>query len=75
MHVVNEERVVTKKLNQLSPSDRGFTVFYHPASLSLGGAADSGYHGASMKPHPPPHVSGNTDAERMSNALRMALTV
>jgi hypothetical protein len=28
-----------------------------------------------MKPSPAPHVPGNTDAERMSNALRMVLTV
>jgi hypothetical protein len=28
-----------------------------------------------MKPLPAPHVPGNTDAERMSNALRMVLTV
>jgi len=26
-------------------------------------------------PAPSPHVPGNTDAERMSNALRMVLTV
>jgi hypothetical protein len=28
-----------------------------------------------MKPLPVPNVPGNTDAERMSNALRMVLTV
>ena len=28
-----------------------------------------------MKPLPPPNVPGNTDAERMSNALRMVLKV
>jgi hypothetical protein len=28
-----------------------------------------------MKPSPAPHVPGNTDAERMSNALRAVLTV
>jgi hypothetical protein len=28
-----------------------------------------------MKPLPPPHVPGNTDAERMDNALRTVLTV
>ena len=28
-----------------------------------------------MKPLPAPNVPGNTDAERMSNALRMVLTV
>lgn len=28
-----------------------------------------------MKPLPSPSVPGNTDAERMSNALRMVLTV
>jgi hypothetical protein len=28
-----------------------------------------------MKPLPPPNVPGNTDAERMSNALRAVLTV
>jgi len=28
-----------------------------------------------MKPHPAPAVPGNTDSERMSNALRMVLTV
>lgn len=28
-----------------------------------------------MKPAPAPKVPGNTEAERMSNALRMALTV
>jgi hypothetical protein len=28
-----------------------------------------------MKPLPAPHVPGNTDAERMSNALRMVLAV
>jgi hypothetical protein len=28
-----------------------------------------------MKPLPPPSVPGNTDARRMSNALRMVLTV
>jgi hypothetical protein len=28
-----------------------------------------------MKPAPAPSVPGNTDAERMSNALRMVLTV
>lgn len=28
-----------------------------------------------MKPQPPPDVPGNTDAERMSNALRMVLRV
>ena len=28
-----------------------------------------------MKPAPAPKVPGNTDAERMSNALRMVLTV
>jgi len=28
-----------------------------------------------MKPQPAPHVPGNTDAQRMSNALRMVLTV
>jgi hypothetical protein len=28
-----------------------------------------------MKPEPAPSVPGNTDAERMSNALRMVLTV
>jgi hypothetical protein len=28
-----------------------------------------------MKPQPAPEVPGNTDAERMSNALRMVLTV
>ncbi len=28
-----------------------------------------------MKPLPPPHVPGNTDAERMDNALRMVLAV
>jgi hypothetical protein len=28
-----------------------------------------------MKPLPPPPVPGNTDAERMSNALRMVLSV
>lgn len=28
-----------------------------------------------MKPLPAPHVPGNTDAERMSNALRMVLKV
>jgi len=28
-----------------------------------------------MKPLPAPNVSGNTEAERMSNALRMVLTV
>jgi hypothetical protein len=28
-----------------------------------------------MKPAPAPHVPGSTDAERMSNALRMVLTV
>lgn len=28
-----------------------------------------------MKPQPAPNVPGNTDAERMSNALSMVLTV
>jgi hypothetical protein len=28
-----------------------------------------------MKPAPAPNVPGNTEAERMSNALRMVLTV
>ena len=28
-----------------------------------------------MKPLPAPNVPGNTEAERMSNALRMVLTV
>ena len=28
-----------------------------------------------MKPQPPPNVPGNTPAERLSNALRSALTV
>jgi hypothetical protein len=28
-----------------------------------------------MKPEPAPTVPGNTEAERMSNALRMVLTV
>ena len=28
-----------------------------------------------MKPSPAPHVPGNTEAERMSNALRHVLTV
>lgn len=28
-----------------------------------------------MKPLPPPHVPGDTEAERMSNALRTVLTV
>jgi hypothetical protein len=28
-----------------------------------------------MKPEPAPHVPGNTEAERMSNALRMVLKV
>lgn len=28
-----------------------------------------------MKPQPAPNVPGKTDAERMSNALRMVLTV
>ena len=28
-----------------------------------------------MKPEPAPKVPGNTEAERMSNALRMVLTV
>jgi len=28
-----------------------------------------------MKPSPAPNVPGNTDAERMSNALSMVLTV
>jgi hypothetical protein len=28
-----------------------------------------------MKPEPAPSVPGNTEAERMSNALRMVLTV
>jgi hypothetical protein len=28
-----------------------------------------------MKPLPAPNVPGNTDSERMSNALRMVLTV
>jgi len=28
-----------------------------------------------VKPEPAPNVSGNTEAERMSNALRMVLTV
>jgi len=28
-----------------------------------------------MKPLPPPPVPGNTDAERMDNALRMVLAV
>jgi hypothetical protein len=28
-----------------------------------------------MKPLPAPNVPGNTDAQRMSNALRMVLTV
>ena len=28
-----------------------------------------------MKPHPVPNVPGNTEAERMSNALRMVLSV
>jgi hypothetical protein len=28
-----------------------------------------------MKPQPAPNVPGNTDAERMSNALKMVLTV
>jgi len=28
-----------------------------------------------MKPEPAPHVPGNTEGERMSNALRMVLTV
>ena len=28
-----------------------------------------------MKPAPPPNVPGNTEAERMSNALRMVLSV
>ena len=28
-----------------------------------------------MKPLPAPNVPGNTEAERMSNALRMTLTV
>ena len=28
-----------------------------------------------MKPSPAPNVPGNTDAERMSNALRKVLTV
>lgn len=36
---------------------------------------DSGKRGIDMKPLPTPHVPGNTDAERMSNALRMVLKV
>jgi hypothetical protein len=28
-----------------------------------------------MKPAPAPHVPGDTEAQRMSNALRMVLTV
>ena len=28
-----------------------------------------------MKPHPAPHVPGNTEAERMDNAVRKFLTV
>jgi hypothetical protein len=28
-----------------------------------------------MKPHPVPHVPGNTEAERMNNAVRKLLTV
>jgi len=28
-----------------------------------------------MKPLPPPHVPGSTDAERMNNALRTVLSV
>jgi hypothetical protein len=31
--------------------------------------------GAGMKPLSAPNVPGNTEAERMSNALRMVLTV
>ena len=34
-----------------------------------------GYDGTEMKPLPAPTVPGNTDSERMSNALRMVLTV
>jgi hypothetical protein len=33
------------------------------------------HRGASMKPQPAPNVPGNTDAERMSNALTKVLTV
>jgi hypothetical protein len=33
------------------------------------------YHGDEMKPSPAPDVPGNTEAERMSNALRHVLTV
>jgi hypothetical protein len=33
------------------------------------------YDGPEMKPAPAPNVPGNTEAERMSNALRMVLTV
>src|SRR5580658_1039222 len=33
------------------------------------------YHRTRMKPAPAPKVPGTTDAERMSNALRMVLTV
>ena len=32
-------------------------------------------HSKKMEPEPPPPVPGNTDAERMSNALSMVLTV
>jgi len=28
-----------------------------------------------MKPHPAPHVPGNTEAERMDNALRTVFSV
>ena len=28
-----------------------------------------------MKPHPAPHVPGNTEAERMDNAVRKLFTV
>ena len=33
------------------------------------------YHGGEMKPLPAPHVPGDTPGQRLSNALRMVLTV
>jgi hypothetical protein len=33
------------------------------------------YHWGEMKPHPAPQVPGNTEAERMDNAVRKLFTV
>jgi len=45
-----------------------------PDTIAVGETNSHKPRGA-MKPAPAPNVPGNTEAERMSNALRMVLTV